>query len=402
MKHSLCPAPLLGLLLAALAGGAQAQIALDSTGYFRAGPGATSKNANRACYGLSGADFKYRLGNECDFYGEFLFSGTVARKDSGDTYKIHFMPTIFKGNASDSGDAKWETAQMWAEATGLDFAPQASFWAGKRYHRGADIHIVDTFFEKLDGTGAGASLPALGGKLDLAFYRADSSTQDANGHDNPGSRLNAWLRDVPVNENGTINLLLTATKGEFTGGESGAGFSLRHTQDKLPFGASNNLWFQYAKGSAGLAGGFGSLTDGSDVKKWRIVDGYQFQATENLGGQLVAMIEKKQADAGDATIKSLGGRVGYAITRNFKILAEVGVDRVSPQGQPTANLTKFTIAPTISAGKGFWERPELRFYVTHAKWNQAANAAAGADGLTGLADGKTSGTSYGIQAEVWW
>ena len=44
----------------------------------RAGPGATSKNANRACYGLSGADFKYRLGNECDFYGEFLFSGTVA------------------------------------------------------------------------------------------------------------------------------------------------------------------------------------------------------------------------------------------------------------------------------------------------------------------------------------
>ena len=78
----------------------------------------------------------------------FLFSGTVARKDSGDIYKIHFMPTIYKGNASDSGDAKWETAQMWAEATGLDFAPQASFWAGKRYHRGADIHIVDTFFEK--------------------------------------------------------------------------------------------------------------------------------------------------------------------------------------------------------------------------------------------------------------
>jgi maltoporin len=94
--------------------------------------------------------------------------------------------------------------------------------------------------------------------------------------------------------------------------------------------------------------------------------------------------------------------VGYAVTRNFKILAEVGVDRVSPQGQPSANLTKFTIAPTISAGKGFWERPELRFYVTRAKWNQAANAAAGADGLTGLGDGKTSGTSYGIQAEVWW
>ncbi|WP_407924098.1 hypothetical protein [Piscinibacter terrae] len=39
--------------------------------------------------------------------------------------------------------------------------------------------------------------------------------------------------------------------------------------------------------------------------------------------------------------------------------------------------------------------------MTSAKWNDAANAAAGAGGLTGNGDGKTSGTSYGAQVEIW-
>lgn len=401
-RNYLRRASLLGATLALFAGSASAQLSLSSEGYFRAGPGATQKNANRACYGLADADFKYRLGNECDFYGEFLFSGTITRKDSSDVYKIHFMPTIFKGNASDSNDAAWETAQMWVEASGMDFLPDATFWAGKRYHRGQDIHIVDTYFEKLDGTGAGASIPALGGKLEMAFYRSDSTTEDANGNDNPGSRGNLWLRDVPVNEGGKINVLATVTKGQFTGGTGGFGVSVRHTQSGLPGDSSNHIWLQFAEGSTRLDGNFGTLTESRDTKKWRIVDGYQFQATPNLGGQLIGMFERRNSDSGDATITSLGGRVSYALTRNFKLLGEVGLDRVRPEGGKTANLTKFTFAPTISAGRGFWERPELRLYVTHATWNKAANAQAGTDGLTGLGDGKTSGTSYGIQAEIWW
>ena len=389
------------LLGALIALPASAQVALDSTGYFRAGPGATSKNANRACYGLSGSDFKYRLGNECDLYGEFLFTGTINKKDTGEVFKVRFMPSIYNGNASDAGDAKVSMAQMWGEVAGLDFMPSASFWAGKRFHRGADIHIVDTFFEKLDGTGAGASLDAMGGKLDLAYYRTDSTNKDANGNYNPGSRLNAWLRDVPVNPGGTINVLGTYTNGDFTGGKSGYALSVRHSQSGIA-GGSNNVWLQLSQGSAGMAGGFDTLTNGSDVKKWRLVDGFQFQITEALGGQAIAMYEQKKANAGDASVTSLGGRLSYAITRNFKILGEVGIDHVAPKGGESANLTKLTIAPTLAAGKGFWERPELRFYVTKANWNGAANTAAGAGGLTGIGDGKTSGTSYGVQAEVWW
>jgi len=379
---------------------ASAQLILESNGYFRAGPGATSKNANRACYGLTGEDFKYRLGNECDFYGEFLFTGTV-KQETGEVFKVRMMPSIYKGNASDAGDAKLGMAQMYAEVAGLDFSPSSSFWAGKRYHRGADVHIVDKYFEQLDGTGAGASVDALGGKLDMAFYRTDSTTKDASGHDNPGSRLNAWLRDVAVNDNGKINVLLNYTKGDFDGGKAGSAVSVRHTQSGIA-GGSNNVWLQVAQGSAGLSGNFGDLTSGTDVKKWRLVDGYQFQFTPALGGQAIAMYQSNKADAGDSTVTSLGGRLSYAFTRNFKLLGELGIDRVKPKDGEAANLTKLTIAPTLAAGKGFWDRPELRFYVTRATWNGAANTAAGSGGLTGIGDGKTSGTSFGVQAEMWW
>ena len=51
-----------------------ASSAVEFGGYFRAGPGSTSKDAARACYGLSGPGLKYRLGNECDIYGEFTFT----------------------------------------------------------------------------------------------------------------------------------------------------------------------------------------------------------------------------------------------------------------------------------------------------------------------------------------
>ncbi len=386
------------ILGAMLALPAAAQLSLESTGYFRAGPQATAKDSNRACYGLSGAEWKYRLGNECDFYGEFLFTGNI-KQATGETVKIRLMPNLYNGGTSEDAGTKLGMAQMYAEVGGLDFAPQASFWAGKRYHRGADVHIVDKFFEQLDGTGAGASLNAMGGKLDLAYYRKDDTSNSA-GSQQPGNRFNAWLRDVPANPGGTLNVLLNVTKGDFEGGKAGTALSVRHSQANI-LGGSNNLWFQVSQGSAGLTGNFGGLSDGSDVKKIRIADGFQFQINDALGGQAIASFQSNKSDAGDATITSLGGRVSYALTRNFKLVTELGMDRVKPKGGESANLTKLTIAPTIAAGKGFWDRPELRFYVTTAKWNDAANDQAGLNGLTGIGDGKTSGTSYGVQAEVW-
>ena len=105
------------------------------------------------------------------------------------------------------------------------------------------------------------------------------------------------------------------------------------------------------------------------------------------------------------TIKdtSLGGRVSYAVTKNFKWLVEAGTtSRKFSDNQAAQRLNKLTIAPTLALSPDFWSRPELRFYVTKANWNQAAADANATTSNAFGANGRTSQTLAGVQYEVWW
>lgn len=369
--------------------------AVDWGGYFRAGPGATKKNASRACYGLNGPGLKYRLGNECDFYGEFMLSEGF-QKDGVD-YKAHLMTNLWNGG-TDSGDAKLGIHQMYAEGKGFDFAPDNTFWIGKRFYGRADVHIVDTFYVNMTGVGAGVDGIAVGpGKLNLAYFRTDG---DAT---HPGTRLNADLVDIAVNPGGKLRITGTLTHGNFTGGESGVGLSLQHNQDNvLGLGGGNTLWLQYAQGSAGLDANFGNLAAPSGSKSFRIVESLTWQLGP-LGGQAQAMWQNDKDGVSGVKTNSatIGGRASYALSKHLKFLAEAAYSQKKPDNAATQKLAKLTLGPALSTGPGFWNRPELRLYVTTAKWNEAANAAAGPGGVTGIGDGKTRGTSYGAQVEMW-
>lgn len=380
------------VLLAAAAATGPAH-AVDFSGYFRAGPGLTSANASRACYGLGAgsAGMKYRLGNECDFYGEFQFSQGFAK--DGIDYRVSLMVNHYTPATQNNGDKGLNIEQLWAEARGFDLAPQATFWIGKERGRRADVHIVDTFFVEMLGVGAGMKDQPVGpGKLGVAFYKTDSDAV------RPGNRINIEYVDLPVNPDGKLNFFATFTKGDFTGGESGAGLTVRHDQAKLfGTGLSNTLWVQYAQGSAGLNANFGDLTAGSKARSWRIVESFNGQSGP-VGGQAIVMLASEKNGAGQKIDSAtVGARVSYAVSRNFKLVSELGLSQYKPQDGKTARLTKFTLAPTLSVGPDFWSRPEFRLYATHARWNDAAG------NVTGLAAfaNKTAGTSYGAQVE-WW
>lgn len=365
--------------------------AVDFGGYFRAGPGASKKDASRACYGLAGPGLKYRLGNECDIYGEFLLSQGM--KAGGVDYKATLMTNLYNPQ-TDTGNATVGINQMYVEGKGYDIAPGTTFWIGKRFYGRADVHIVDTFYTNLSGVGAGADIPVGPGKLGLGYFKTDQTSKSS------GNRINIDYAGIPVNPDGTLRVLGTFTQGNFTGGQTGAGLTAQHTQDKfLGLGGANNLWLQLSQGSAGLDGNFGALTAGSDVKSFRVVESFTWQAGR-LGGQAQALWQNDKAAGVKADSASVGGRLSYAFTNNFKLVGELGYSQKKPAGSPMQKMTKFTLAPTLATGPGFWSRPELRLYVTTAKWNAAANAAA-TGGVTGLGDGKTSGTSYGAQVEIW-
>jgi len=408
--------------LATLLGASSAQ-AVDFDGYFRAGPGATKKDAARACYNLGISGGHYRLGNECDFYGEFGLAQTG--NADGVAWKAKVMFNEYNPG-TDVGPSKSSFEQMYVEGKGFDISPGTNFWIGKRFYGRADVHILDQFFVNMSGVGAGADEIALaGGKLGVAYFSSDTGAGFGDGgtgtSTNPGARLNVDLTEVPVNPGGTLRITGTYTKGNYDNhvltpavgatpavlsgtGTSGFGLSLQHIQEITGIGAKNTAWLQYAQGSAGLDGNFGTMTATSSVKKWRVVESMAWQVGP-FGGQAVALYGQHDKDdlAGTAKFRelSIGGRGSYAITKNFKLVAEAGYMEKKPDGEATQKLAKFTFAPTLSTGPGFFNRPELRLYVTTAKWNAPANTAAGLGGLTGLGDGKTRGTSYGAQAEIW-
>ena len=373
---------------------ANAAHAVDWTGYMRGGPAATSVSGeSRQCYGLNSPGLKYRLGNECDFYGEFQLAQAV--KADGVDFNAVLMTNYYSPQTE--SNANYGIEQAYVEMKGVDIAPQALFWMGKRRDRD-DVHIVDTFFTNMSGVGAGVeNIDAGFGKFGLAAYKTDSnpSVNDTNGI----ARIHAQLYDIPVNPDGKLRLVGTFSKADSQGGvkgKDGFGFTVEHVQDKF-FGGGNHIWVQYAQGSTNINQGFGNAVADSGTKTWRIVESPSWQIGA-FGGQAIALY---QHDEGDNGVKvnsySLGGRGSWGITKNLKFLTEIGFSGRKPNGSSQENLTKITIGPALSTGPDFWKRPELRLYVTYADFNKAAAA----DAANGLPTNKTNAVSYGAQVEIW-
>jgi maltoporin len=102
------------------------------------------------------------------------------------------------------------------------------------------------------------------------------------------------------------------------------------------------------------------------------------------------------------------------LTPHIKLLADLGRDSVKPSdGGSKARLTKFSLSVALSAGPGYYSRPELRLFYTYASWNDAARTlATNADDASdpsgdpisayGVFGDDTDGSVIGFSAEAWW
>jgi len=382
---------------------ADAAHAVDWSGYFRGGPAITNvEGQSRQCYGLAGPGLKYRLGNECDFYGEFQLA--QAFKAEGVDYNAVLMTNFYspatETNKSGNVDDNFGIEQAYVEMKGFDFAPGVLFWMGKRRDRD-DVHIVDTFFTNMSGVGAGVEGIAAGGngmKFGFSGYKTDDNSGSTT---NGEARVHAQLYDIPVNPGGKLRLVGSYSHGDSHGGlakgEQGWGATLEHVQENfLGLGGGNHVWLQYASGSLDLNQGFGNPTADTDSDGWRIVDSPTFQVGA-WGGQGIVLYQHNKVPGTSSDQYSIGGRVSYAISKNIKWLTEIGYAQKNPAQGSSENLTKITLGPALSSGPDFWKRPELRLYVTWADFNEAAAL----DPANGLPAGKTNGVSYGAQVEIW-
>ncbi len=375
--------------------------AVDWGGYVRIGPGEKQNSGDgQRCFdggGAAGAGSQApghggvgRLGNECNTYGEFGLSQGL--KAGGVDYKATLMTNFYTPGSNANGIVQ-KTQQIYIEGKGYDVAPNQTFWIGERFYHRADVHFDDSFYINMSGTGAGVDGIDLGfGSLSIAGFR----TNDAAVTDNGGSRLNVDLEKIQTNPGGTLRLTADITKFSGTGGKSGSGLSLQHNQSGL-FGADNTFWAQWAQGSAALNMAFGTATEDSSTKRWRIADALAFTNGPFTGQALVHYGKAQLPDGLGGTLTtttfSVAGRVAYAMTKNFKLQGELGTANTKPNGGTSQRLTKLTFAPTLTVGPNYYDRPELRFYVSTFRMNDAYAAANG--------QSKKTRSSAGFQAEAW-
>jgi maltoporin len=382
---------------------------LSFSGYARAGVGwrgGDSAGATQRCFQLAGAMSKYRLGNECEQYAELELTRRLYQGTQGESLSVVGMASLY--NAYDrapvfSGDdGNVRLPQLYLKYANIAALNGATLWAGRRYYKRHDIHISDYYFWNPSGTGVGIEdIQAGPVKLSYAFSRKDGIWQET-----PANRHDFQVNEIRTNQNGSVDVGLSLVQRAGQGSDGGHGWSLSllHTQKPL-LGGTNKFGLQYGVGPGIGLGTTGDLRANRDTRRWRVLESVDWQATAAFGGQALVGYQKDMAGNASQSWWTTGTRASYAFSDHFKLLAEVGQDRVKPDAGPLRILNKITFAPAWAMASNFWSRPELRLYVTYASWNRAAQNAA-ASGTALAADGpfgnRLQGSSVGVQVESWW
>ncbi|MFO1429102.1 MAG: carbohydrate porin [Candidatus Competibacteraceae bacterium] len=442
---------LLPVAAVAVALGSSHVFAFEFNGYMRAGVGGNSDGGRQVCFKAPGASAKYRLGNECEVYGEYALSENLYKAEDGAYFKVHGLFAFSVSGYEDYEKDAPAFREWWIESGNVigGIFEGARFWAGKRFYRREDVHINDFYYWGQGGrTGAGFENMKLGfGQAAVAYFVNSNSSLDSFAVRPVDPQTGEPLTDAagqPVYElvNGgyiqnstlavnSIDMRLYQLKvnpgGQLTVGveprffsdsnkdynhHNGVLLNLLHFQEgdflgTYNKGGYNKLALQFGNGVASTLADYGNMVANASTRSWRVVEQLVFQPTNSFSGMWALIYEHRNQDTqSNDPINwwfSTGIRPKYYFTDYTDVSLELGYDKVNPRTGGDRNLFKVTLAPEISAGRGFFARPALRVFATYAHWNKAAREAGvvlNSDGS--IYEGAFNGWTWGVQAESWW
>jgi maltoporin len=388
--------------------------AVDVQNYLRANAAVNSEGGGQTCFGLAGAGAKYRLGNECGVYGEMMLGQRLVEGDAGEQVKAYAMLNL--ANEAASSNAKrpeggWNIGlpQAYLAIERVSGLGDAALWIGRRYYKREGVNANDFLYWNPSGMGVGIENVPLGPmRFSYAYLHDDQQTMPIMRVGDTANRHDFQLRGVPVNPGGTLELGLALIRSDGEPGHHGGStLTVQHRQHILSGAGANRLALQWGTGAGTDNGATGDIGNGSDVHRLRVVESWTAQVTRRFGGELVGVWQRDTAhDAAKAkTWASAGGRMSYGLTDHVKLLADVGHDRVAPRNGDVRRLTKFTGAVALTSAPGYFDRPELRLFFTHAHWNEAARAAARTNdplAANGMFGSTLSGYTVGLTFENCW
>lgn len=430
-------------------------------GYMRSGIGFSRGGTDQVCFrapGTEGASGKFRLGNECETYIEAAFTKLHLL---GKTATDPRFKTNFRFAAVSSGHRDWEPtntevkeidADSGEPVLGQEFVLSlreafvqadnvlgtATPWVGKRFYRRHDVHILDYYLIANAGPGAGIENVDLGiFKLHFAVTRNIPAGKD----DGPAqTNSDVRMSDIKMGDAGSLEALVIYGNAGERGHESGKKLwepvfggqgGLIHSVDLL--GGFNRVTAQYGKGIFGADGasrnsmlseygawGTQNIADGAKEKRETRRDSSTFRITEELVTEFAQVVSTsvvvlyQNADFGGYKDKTgeevpnkiettAGLRPVVNFTEHTSMALEYGATNVKNaygEGKTweDATLHKVTLAPQVSAGPGFWARPQLRLFATYAAWDKESKGLVGGD----VYKSARNGFSTGAQLEAWW
>ncbi len=401
---------------------------IGSAGYLRAG-GGVSDGQTQACFKAPGAGAKYRLGNECEVYGRASLYYRHRWRENDDAPYLHteVQPEF---NGAYGSDVMYQTlAQAYVEAGNLGATP-IKVWAGRRYYKRRDIYINDYFYMNLKGDGLGIRDVPLGfGDLVYTFLQMYETPANV-GLNWPEHRVamrnhEFGLYNLRSNPGGVM--MLDLRHAEIVGGnyigESGAfnvhgargwAFSAQHRQEGV-LGGVNTVAVQYGRGAARSAwtspvegaAALAKLTTPAAAaaleaaETWRVVDFHLFQGAR-WAMQSALIWERRNSaafDGAERTWISAGTRPMWFASGNWRLVGEAGYDRVINHATNRAGeMRKLSAALEWADAPGYFSRPVLRAYLTHAKWSETFRGEIGGPTFGNA----LHGWSAGLQMESWW
>jgi len=396
--------------------------AFEFHGYFRSGYGLNSEGGQQVAFQAPGAGAKYRLGNEAETYGEFIFVNNWMNPDHDSDRAWFKTEVMLEANTSDSasyanfnnsvGNDQFRLREVFVRGGNVfESQPDAKFWVGERYYRRQHIEINDFYPLDMSGYGAGIEDLSLGvGKLAVGFLAgARPDIQTANGNyvksnvdvrfydvKAPGGTLAGWF-DFATGKGGMTPV------GEVIPSSNGYAFGIRHQRLEW-HGGYHALGIQYCTGPAS---NFSTSIDDptrfiNSTARFLLTEQVLLQPSDKFAIMPIFILQRTKDGNplhGWDQWASFGARPQVFFTKHVSLAFEGGFDHThSGTGQYDGWLRKVTIAPQIGAGRQFFSRPVFRAFLTYANWS---------DGLRGFVGGtpfqnRTNGLTYGVQAETWW
>jgi maltoporin len=391
-------------------------------GYFRSGYGLNGLGGQQVAFQAPGAGAKFRLGNETETYSESIFVNNWLNPERNGDKAWLKTEVMIEANTTNSAsyanfsspafNDQFRLREAFVRAGNI-FAsqPDAKLWAGQRYYRRQHIEINDFYPLDMSGYGAGFEDLHVGiGKVALAYLagaRPDITTASGNYVKSnadlrlydvkaPGGTLAVWV-DLATGKGGTTPDGVTIP--------SSTGYAVGVKHQRLEWlGGYNAFGIQYGTGPAS---NFSTSIDDptpslDDAKRLLITEHLLLQPNDRFAIMPIFIYQRRKdgnPEHGWDEWVSFGARPEYFFTKRLSVAFEAGFDHTSSgTGQYDGWLQKFTLAPQIGSGRKFFSRPVLRAFITYAHWS---------DGLRGFVGGvpyknKTSGLTYGVQAETWW